>query len=171
MPKLVARGIVKRFGLTTALDGAELTLEHGEVHALVGENGSGKSTLVRIISGEIQADEGQMTIDGQEYAPQEPRDAQSHGVALIHQELALCPHLSVEDSIGLGREAKRFGILNLTQTASNARVVLNQLGHKDVSPKALIQDLPIALQQVVEIARALATGADLLMFDEPTSSL
>ena len=106
---LQVTGIAKRYGATVALDGVDLAVRPGEVLALLGENGAGKSTLMNVLSGEVQPDRGEMTLDGTRYAPAAPHDARTHGIALIHQELSLCPHLSVTDNVLLGNEVARHG--------------------------------------------------------------
>ncbi len=171
MADLVASGISKRFGLTQALSQVDFSATKGEVHALVGENGSGKSTLMRVLAGELDADEGSMTLNGQSYTPKSPLDAQRAGVALIHQELAICHHLSVAENIFLGAEIQKAGVLTRKEMNRRAADVLDEMGYPQIKPTALARTLPIAQQQVVEIARALAADAQILLFDEPTSSL
>src|SRR5689334_20408620 len=102
MPALKLSNIRKAFGPTVALDGVDLELRAGEVHALIGENGAGKSTLMNVIAGSLEPDAGSMELDGRAYSPTSPLDARTHGIALIHQELSLCPHLSVAENILLG---------------------------------------------------------------------
>jgi ribose transport system ATP-binding protein len=142
------------------------------VHALVGENGAGKSTLMKVLSGAIRADEGFMRLDGEPYAPRDPMAARLAGVAMIYQELSLCPHLSVEENVLLGLEpVRRMGVLKRREMRARTREALKQLGHSDISPQQLVADLSIAKRQLVEIARALAIGCRVLVLDEPTSSL
>ena len=112
MKSLTLAGIGKRFGPTVALDGVGLELRPGEVHALIGENGAGKTTLMNVLAGALRPDRGQMQIDARPYVPLKPMDARLHGIALIHQELSLCPHLSVAENIMLGMEPSRIGWLN-----------------------------------------------------------
>ena len=107
MPSLSLKKIKKSFGPTIALDGVDLELREGEVHALIGENGAGKSTLMNVIAGSLQPDRGTMELDARPYAPSNPLDARTHGVALIHQELSLCPHLSVAENVMMGLESSR----------------------------------------------------------------
>ena len=107
--------ISKSFGPTIALDGVDLELREGEVHALIGENGAGKSTLMNIIAGSHQPDRGTMEIHGKPYSPSNPLDARTHGIALIHQELSLCPHLSVAENVLMGIESSRLGWLDRDQ--------------------------------------------------------
>jgi ribose transport system ATP-binding protein len=103
-------GIDKRFGATVALSGASLEVRPGEVHALLGENGAGKSTLLAIVSGLLRADGGTLHVNGEPYAPRSPRDARSSGIALIHQELSLFPHLTVAENVLMGVEPRRRGL-------------------------------------------------------------
>ena len=167
----------KKFGGTVALDGVGFELAPGEVHALVGENGAGKSTLMRVLSGAIRADEGEMRFRGRPWLPSGPIAARRAGVAMIHQELALAPHLTVGENIALGREPGRgswlgrFGLLNRNEMHDVARSALARLGHENINPSQQVRELTPAQRQVVEIARALAGRADVVVMDEPTTSL
>ncbi|MCG3149614.1 MAG: Ribose import ATP-binding protein RbsA [Verrucomicrobiae bacterium] len=163
--RLEMRGIQKRFGATVALGGVDLNVAGGEVLALVGENGAGKSTLMKVLAGAHQPDAGTMTLDGQPYRPRGPHDARLAGVAMIYQELALAPHLTVAENIWLGMEPAR------REQRPRAAAALAQLGHPEISPDIRVAALPIARQQIVEIARAVAIGCRVLVLDEPTSSL
>ena len=165
------RGIGKRFGATTALEGVDLSVAASEICGLVGENGAGKSTLMGILAGAVQPDAGSMAIDGVPYAPRGPIEARHAGVAMIHQELSLAPHLSVMENILLGVEPTRFGVLQRSRMAEIAARALTELGHGDLSPQAIVGSLSVPMQQIVEIARALAVGCRVLVLDEPTSSL
>ena len=165
------RGVRKSFGATAALAGVDLRVAGGEVLALVGENGAGKSTLMKVLAGVVRPDAGEMLLDGRPYAPRSPRDARAAGVAMIHQELALAPHLTVADNILLGVEPTRAGFLRRTSSRAAAREALAQLGRDDIPPEAVVAGLSIADRQVVEIARAVAVGCRVLVLDEPTSSL
>jgi len=165
------RGIQKRFGATVALGGVDLTVEAGQVHALVGENGAGKSTLMKVLSGAHPPDAGEMWLDGQPYRPRDPHDARRAGVAMIYQELSLAPHLSVAENILLGMEPTRFGFARRSEMRKRTIGALQQLGHADIAPDTRVGDLPIAARQLVEIARAVAVGCRVLVLDEPTSSL
>jgi ribose transport system ATP-binding protein len=165
------RGIRKSFGGTVAVDGIDLEVASGEVCALVGQNGAGKSTLMAILAGALQPDAGEMTLDGQVYRPKSPLDARRAGVTMIYQELSLAPHLSVMENITLGVEPARYGIVSRAVMRDTAFGALDELGHRDIDPLADAGTLSVAEQQIVEIARALATGCRVLVLDEPTSSL
>jgi ribose transport system ATP-binding protein len=164
-------GIRKSFGGTVALDGVDLSVAPGEVHALVGENGAGKSTLMKVLSGAIRPDGGRMVLDGEPYEPSEPEDARRRGVAMIYQELNLAPHLSVLDNVMLGIEETRFGFLSRRSMETRVREALALLHHPDISPQVPVRRLSISAQQLVEVARALVSSARTIVFDEPTSSL
>jgi ribose transport system ATP-binding protein len=168
---LEVRDVAKRFGATTALDGVDLTLSAGEVHALIGENGAGKSTLMSILAGAVRPDRGAMQVDGRPYTPAGPRDARQRGVALIHQELCLCPHLSAAENVLLGLEPARGGWVDRDAARRRTVGLLEQFGRSGLHPEARVGDLPLAAQQVVEICRALAADARIVLMDEPTSSL
>jgi ribose transport system ATP-binding protein len=167
---LELRGLAKRFGATVALDGVDLCLRAGEVHALIGENGAGKSTLLNILSGLLGSDAGTMTIDGAPYAPASAVDARRRGIAHIHQELALCPHLSVAENILLGAEGSSF-VLQRDALNARARQLLEEFGRGEIDPRTRTGALWLADRQVVEICRALAADARIVLMDEPTSSL
>ena len=170
-PRLRLTGISKSFGATQALRGVSLEVGVGEVHALVGENGAGKSTLMNILSGAMPPDTGTLELDGQPYAPRDTLAARYHGVAMIHQELSLAPHLSVWENIVLGAEPTRGGLLWRTEAKARARAALAQLGHEHLELDRPAGSFPIAEQQIIEIARALRTEPRVLIMDEPTSSL
>ena len=165
------RGIRKRFGATLALDGVDLQLVPGEVHALIGENGAGKSTLLAIVAGEFPPDDGEMEIDGRPYRPASPRDARAEGIALIHQELSLFPHLTVAENILMGREVARGGWLDRPAADRRALEMLREFDRPEIRPEARVAHLSLAAQQVVEICRAIAAEARVVLMDEPTSSL
>lgn len=170
-PRFEMRGIRKAFGATVALDGVDLSVRAGEVCALVGQNGAGKSTLMGVLSGVLPPDAGTMTIDGASYRPRSPLEARRAGVAMIHQELSLAPHLTVMENIVLGVEPARFGLVRWDAVRATARDALAQLHHPEIRPDAVVGTLSPAAQQLVEIARAFAVGARVLVLDEPTSSL
>lgn len=173
---LTLSGIRKRFGPTVALDGVDLDLRPGEVHALIGENGAGKSTLMNVLAGSLRADAGTMTLRGAPYAPAGPLDARRSGVALIHQELSLCGHLTVAENILMGLEPARAawlggGWLDASAMARETAAVLEAFHHPELRADRRVMDLPIAARQVVEICRAMAARASIVLMDEPTSSL
>src|SRR5215204_6545041 len=163
--------IHKSFGPTVALDGVDLELRQGEVHALIGENGAGKSTLMNVIAGSLKPDQGTMEINGKPYAPSNPLDARTHGIALIHQELSLCPHLSVAENVLLGIESSHMGWLDRDKIFARTNDVLKTFHHTDISPEKRVGDLSVAARQIVEISRAIAARARIILMDEPTSSL
>jgi ribose transport system ATP-binding protein len=168
---LKMENVSKRFGATQALRGVNLEVRAGEVLALIGENGAGKSTLMKVLSGAHLPDTGTMTLLGKPYAPSGPQQAREAGVAMIYQELNLAPYLSVEDNILLGQEQTRLGFLKRRQGRAVARQSLDRLGHGALDPQLTVDRLSVGMQQVVEIARALASQAKVIVFDEPTSSL
>lgn len=170
-PRLVMHGITKRFGATVALAGVDLSVGAGEVHALVGENGAGKSTLMRILAGAESPDAGSMRLDGAPYAPNNPATGRKQGVAMIYQELSLAPHLSVMENILLGMEPTRGPLLRWGELRRRAAEALRHIGRADIPLDAPAGELPIAEQQLVEIARSVAIGCRVLVLDEPTSSL
>jgi ribose transport system ATP-binding protein len=171
MALLALSNIKKRFGPTVALDGVSLELQRGQVHALIGENGAGKSTLMNVVAGALRADAGSMEIEGIAYAPSSPLDARRRGIALIHQELSLCPHLSVAENILMGIEPAHLGWLDRAACRKKALEVLDSFHHPEIHPDSRVADLSIAGRQVVEICRAIAARAQVILMDEPTSSL
>ncbi|HEY0459451.1 MAG TPA: sugar ABC transporter ATP-binding protein [Pyrinomonadaceae bacterium] len=171
MPVLNLREIRKHFGATVALDGVNFSLEKGEIHALIGENGAGKSTLMNVLSGAIRADGGTMELGGEPYLPADTSASRRKGIALIHQELSLAPHLSVAENILMGLENSRFGWLDRKRLNRRAAEVLKNFHHSEFSPETIVGKLPVAAQQVVEICRAVAADAQIILMDEPTSSL
>ncbi|MEM1070153.1 MAG: sugar ABC transporter ATP-binding protein [Planctomycetota bacterium] len=170
-PLLEVQGISKRFGPTVALDHVSLTVREGEVLALIGENGAGKSTLLKVLSGAHLADAGSMQILGQPYRPHGPHDAREQGVAMIYQELNLAPDLSVEDNILLGHPGTGGGLLIRGNQRARVRDALDAVGLHDLNPRAIVAEQSVATQQLIEISRALASEARIVLFDEPTSSL
>ena len=171
MPLLTLSNIKKRFGATVALDGVSLELQHGQVHALIGENGAGKSTLMNVVAGALHADAGSMEVEGSTYTPSSPLDARRRGIALIHQELSLCPHLTVSENILMGIEPAHLGWLDAAACRNKALEVLDSFHHPEIHPDSRVADLSIAARQVVEICRAIAARARVILMDEPTSSL
>jgi ribose transport system ATP-binding protein len=171
MLALSLKKVHKSFGPTIALDGVDLDLREGEVHALIGENGAGKSTLMNVIAGSLRPDQGTMEIHGQVYAPANPLDARTRGIALIHQELSLCPHLSVAENVLMGIESSSLGWLDRDKLITRTSEVLKTFHHADIRPEKRVGDLSVAARQIVEISRAIAAQARIILMDEPTSSL
>lgn len=163
-------GICKSFPGVKALDHVRFELKSGEVMALLGENGAGKSTLMKILSGVYTRDEGKMQIFGKEYGDLTPKLAQEVGVAIIHQELNMCRHLSVAENMFLGREKRKGIVLSNTEMEAEAKAILDDL-KIDLDPRQVVGELPVSKQQMVEIAKALSTNARVLIMDEPTSAL
>lgn len=162
--------ITKSFPGVKALDHVRFELRSGEVMALLGENGAGKSTLMKILSGVYTRDEGSMTIFGREYGDLSPKQAQEVGVAIIHQELNMCRHLSVAENMFLGREKSKGIMLSNAEMEAEAQRILDEL-KIDLRPQQVVGELPVSMQQMVEIAKALSTNAKILIMDEPTSAL
>ena len=162
--------ISKNFPGVKALDKVHFELCSGEVMALLGENGAGKSTLMKILSGVYTRDGGTMEIFGKSYDDLTPKQAQEAGVAIIHQELNMCKHLSVAENMFLGREMVGKGILDNRKMRQEAKHILNEL-KIDIDPDQTVGDLPVSKQQMVEIAKALSIHAKILIMDEPTSAL
>ena len=164
-------GISKSFGGVAALRDVDFTLRAGEIHGLVGENGAGKSTLMKIIAGVHSDYAGRMTIDGREVRFRSARDALAAGIGMVHQELSVVPDLSVAENVFLGTQPVRGGALvDWRRMVREARHHLSGLGI-DVDPRARIGSLSIGLQQLIEIARVLYSGARIIILDEPTSAL
>lgn len=166
-------GITKTFGGIVALEDVDFEVKAGEVHALIGENGAGKSTLMKIATGVHSADRGRLLWKGRPVKLQTPRDAHRLGIRMVHQELMLIPQLSIGENIFLGRPPSRRAVFSWVQwneIYERARRLLQGLGH-DLDPRRPAGELSVAEQQLVEIARALAFEAELLILDEPTSPL
>lgn len=168
---LTMRDVHKSFGAAAALDGVDLTIHRGEVHALIGENGAGKSTLMKVLSGAHPKDAGTMELEGAPYHPSGPDDARRQGVVMIYQELCLAPHLTVAENILLGRERSRFGFISREESRQIVEDVLRVLDHPELSPSRRVADLAPGPRQMVEVARALVDDARVIVLDEPTSSL
>jgi erythritol transport system ATP-binding protein len=167
---LEARDISMQYPGTLALDRVTFALRAGTVSALIGENGAGKSTLVRILAGIAQPTGGSLVLDGAEIAMRSVRDADAFGIGIIHQELNLCPNLSVAENIFLGRELTLRGVLDRKRQRERTRELLAKLEHP-IDPDIPAGELPLGQQQIVEIAKALARDVRVLMMDEPTSAL
>lgn len=166
-----ATGISKSYGGTHALKGVDFEIRRGTVTVLFGENGAGKSTLMKILSGVESPTSGDLELDGERIELKDTVDAARRGIAIIHQELSLCPNLSVRDNIFMGREMVRAGLLVDFRKESAATSRLLDRLEEQLNPKTLVADLRLGQQQIVEIARALAGEARVLIMDEPTSAL
>ena len=163
--------ISKSFPGVKALDDVSFSLMAGEVMALLGENGAGKSTLMKVLSGVYPKDEGTVRVSGKEVEDNlTPRKAQALGIAIIHQELNMCPHLTVAENMFLGREIIRGGRLNTREMNEQTAKVLASM-HVDIPPTAIVETLSLSKRQMVEIAKAVSTDARIIIMDEPTSSL
>ena len=169
-PLIVMNDIVKTFPGVVALSGARLTVARGEVHGLVGQNGAGKSTLIKILTGVYRRDGGVVEIDGQLVHFRSPQDAQASGVSTIYQEINLVPYRSVAENIFMGREPRRFGLIDWRRMNREAAAVLENLGIR-IRVTQPLMSFSVATQQMVAIARAVSFDARLVVMDEPTSSL
>lgn len=169
--RLELNGMCKRFGPTVALDSVDLALRPGEVHALIGENGAGKSTLMKVLSGAYRPDAGEMRLSGKPYAPRNPQEGRHAGVAMIYQELSLAQDLTVMENVLLGIEPKAGPLIKWKELRRIAADALREVGLEHLSLSRKVSVLSPAEQQLVEIARSVAIGCDVLVLDEPTSSL
>jgi erythritol transport system ATP-binding protein len=167
---LSAENITKVFPGTVALDDVSFTVHKGKVNVLIGENGAGKSTLMKILAGVERPTHGKILMDGQEIHLHSPLDANALGIGIIYQELNLCANLSVVDNIFLAREISQNGLIDHKLEKQNARELVKRL-EQNIDPNALVGDLRIGQQQIVEIAKALAQDVRILIMDEPTSAL
>jgi ABC-type sugar transport system ATPase subunit len=169
---LALRGIRKRFGGVVALDGVDLELRAGEIHALLGENGAGKSTLINVLGGIHRPDEGEIRLDGQVARIGSVSDADRLGIRLIHQELVLAQNLSIAENLFLGREPVRFGMLDRRRLVADAERLRDEIGLPELGDvRVRVGELNVARRQLVEIARALTVRVRILVLDEPTASL
>ncbi|HHW83418.1 MAG TPA: ABC transporter ATP-binding protein [Actinomycetales bacterium] len=169
--RLELRGITKRFGNFTANDSIDLVVEAGEIHSLLGENGAGKSTLMNVLYGLYTADEGEILLDGVPQSFDGPGDAMAAGIGMVHQHFMLVPVFTVAENVILGNESTSFaGQLDMTGAREKVREIASRFGFH-VDPDAVIEDLPVGVQQRVEIIKALSRDANVLIFDEPTAVL
>jgi ribose transport system ATP-binding protein len=162
--------MTKRFPGVTAVDGVDLDFRPGEVHAIAGENGAGKSTLMKLLSQAERPDEGEIELQGERVSFHGPKHAQQLGIAMVHQEFALAPHLTIAENLVLGHETSRLGLIARGSERRQARELLERVG-LDVDPSRRAGSLPVAAQQRVEIAKALAIEAKVVIMDEPTATL
>ncbi len=167
---LEMRNIEKSFGSIPVLKTVNFTLQKGEVHAFMGGNGAGKSTLMKVLTGNYSRDSGEILINGKPHQFATPRDAEAAGIAMIFQELSLIPTLTVAQNIFLNREPRSGFILNDAEAVRRSREILADLG-EDIDPNARVEDISSGACQMVEIAKALSQNAQILIMDEPTSSL
>ncbi|MEU2270372.1 sugar ABC transporter ATP-binding protein [Streptomyces olindensis] len=170
-PLLALRGIGKSFLGVRVLDGVDLQVRPGEVHAVVGENGAGKSTLMKVVAGVHQPDEGTVEFAGAPRTFRSPREAQQAGIGIVYQELTLLPERTVAENVCLGREPLRRGLVDRRAMLSHTAELLASIGEGSIPPDTRVGRLGVAQQQVVEIVKALALDARLLIMDEPTAAL
>jgi simple sugar transport system ATP-binding protein len=170
-PKLELRGITKTFGTLVANDHIDLTVEEGQIHALLGENGAGKTTLMNILYGLMQPDEGEVLVDGAPIKVHSPRDAIAAGIGMVHQHFMLIPVFTVAENVMLGVERTHvLGILDRRRARKDVRELSTRYG-LSVDPDAIVENLPVGVQQRVEIVKALVREANVLILDEPTAVL
>ncbi len=169
--KLELQGMTKRFGPVIANDNISLVVEPGQIHALLGENGAGKSTLMNLLYGLYKPDDGRIVLDGVEQSFTGPGDAMDAGIGMVHQHFMLVPVFSVAENVVLGNEpSTRWGSLDLATARERVQKISARFGF-DIDPDAIIEDLPVGIQQRVEIVKALAREAKILILDEPTAVL
>lgn len=167
---LTVTGLTKDYPGVRAVDDVSFSIVRGAVHCLMGENGAGKSTLIKMITGALQPTSGRMTVDGRDYSPKNTQDGRDNGIATLFQELHVVDELSVLENLTLGMEESRFGIL--TNAAVEARVTRTLAAiEPTIDPAARVSSLSVAQKQIVEIARAASSGADVIIMDEPTAAL
>jgi ABC-type sugar transport system ATPase subunit len=169
-PLVEVRGVSKRFPGVQALDSVSLDIRPGEVHAVAGENGAGKSTLMKLLAQLEKPSEGTVIVNGEQVRFRNPRHAQRLGIAMVHQEFALAPHLTVADNLALGREQSHAGLIVRGAERRRARELLERVG-LEIDPGRRVSSLSVAEQQRVEIAKALAVDAKVVIMDEPTATL
>ena len=167
---LEMRNISKSFFGVKVLDEAQLTVEEGQIHILLGENGAGKSTLIKILSGAYSREGGSIVLDGEEIQSMSPGEMIYRGVSVIYQEFNLIPDMPVYENIFLGKEIISRGKVNHHKEMENARHCMERVG-LNVHPKTLVRDLSVAQKQLVEIAKALSNNVKVLVLDEPTAAI
>jgi len=169
--ELELKGITKRFGSLVANDRIDLSVAPGQVHALLGENGAGKTTLMNVLYGLLQPDEGEILLDGKPAKFRSPNDAIAAGIGMVHQHFMLVPVFTVAENVTLGiEEANRAGLLDRRKTRRDVAELSRRYG-LEIDPDALVEDLPVGIQQRVEIVKALVRQATVLILDEPTAVL
>ena len=169
-PVIEMRDIVKKFGDFVANDGINLTVHKGEIHAILGENGAGKSTLMNQLYGLLKPTSGQILVNGQAIEMNNPRDAINAGIGMVHQHFMLIQPFTVTENIVLGTEPRKGVTLDMAAARKNVQELSERYG-LSIDPDAKIEDISVGMQQRVEILKALYRGADILILDEPTSSL
>ncbi|MGE7368418.1 sugar ABC transporter ATP-binding protein [Neorhizobium sp. NPDC001467] len=167
---LAARSITKSFLGIVALDSVDFSLRQGEIHALLGENGAGKSTLIKILTGVYSRDAGTMQLDGEEVSPANVGEAQALGIGTVYQEVNLLENLTVAENLFLGRQPRRFGLIDRREMRRRARALLSRYG-LDIDVDALLSTYSVAIRQIIAIARAVDLSGKVLVLDEPTASL
>jgi ribose transport system ATP-binding protein len=170
-PLFRMEGISKRYGGVLALENADLDVQAGRVHAILGENGAGKSTLIKVMAGVVAPDKGRMLLEGREVIFSDPAAANAAGIVCIFQELSLIPDLSVADNIIVSNPPGRFGLIDRKAQRLLAEAALARAGGEDIHPMAQVKDLPLSRRQIIEIAKALARKPRILILDEATSAL
>ena len=168
--KLELRGITKRFGQLVANNAIDLIVEPGQIHALLGENGAGKSTLMNVLFGLYQPDAGEILLDDVPQHFSGPGEAMAAGIGMVHQHFMLIPVFTVAENVMLGHEPSKFGVIDLGEARRRVRDISDRFGF-DLDPDALVEDLPVGLQQRVEIVKSLSRDAKVLVLDEPTAVL
>ena len=169
-PLLEARAIGKSFLGITALDGVDFSLGHGEIHALLGENGAGKSTLIKILTGVYHRDSGSIFLEGAEISPANVGEAQALGIGTVYQEVNLLENLTVAENLFLGRQPRRFGLIDRGTMQKKSQALLAQYG-LSIDVNALLSSYSVAIRQIIAIARAVDLSGKVLVLDEPTASL
>ena len=167
---IVVRGISKRFGSTAALSGVSLNGRAGSIHAITGENGAGKSTLMKLLAGVHQPDAGQIVVNGRPTVLNGPMDARHAGISTVFQELTVLPNLTVGENLMLGREPRRFGLLDRSRMMAESSAVLKRIGI-ELDPRRACDTLSVGEQQLVEIAKGVSADSNVFIFDEPTAAL
>ena len=170
-PHVQLTGVSKHFAGIRALDGVDFACRRGTIHAVLGENGAGKSTLIKIISGVLRPDTGEMRLAGRPVAFANPSEAARAGIVCIFQELSLIPDLTVADNISLSDPPKRLGLIDRRAQRRRAEALLARIKCEDVNPRALVRDLSLSRRQMVEIAKAIGRDPSVLILDEATSAL